>query len=142
MEKIIDFGRTYKGETLSQCPEKYLKWLASHESRLLESNRWASRNARKLLEKKEEKAMLQAVRSEAKGYGFDWQESLKDTVLANREAVFSLDEMYTALQSVCKSGEYLESKERVARRLDGLSERTCQIRLQKIGESYKFAYVG
>jgi hypothetical protein len=90
----------------------------------------------------EEKAMLKAVRSEYCGE-FDWQESLKDTVLANKETVFSVDEMYQALESVYRYGEDLDSKERVARRLEGLSERTCQIKLEKVAEqTYKFAYVG
>lgn len=138
---IIDFGRTHKGELLKDCPVKYLKWLASHEGRLAKRNRWASRDAKKLLEK--EGSMLKAVRTEVKGYGFEWQESLKDTVLANREVTFTADEMYAALESVCQPGEDLDSKERVARRLEGLSERTCQIRLQKVAEqTYKFAWVG
>ena len=88
------------------------------------------------------KAMLNAVRSESFGE-FDWQESLKDTVLANRESTFTADEMYAALQSVCKAGEDLDSKERIIRRLEGLSQRTCQIKLEKVAEqTYKFAYVG
>lgn len=91
---------------------------------------------------KEEKGMLKAVRTVMYGE-FEWQESLKDTVLANREATFTADEMYSALESVCKPGEDLDGKERVARRLEGLSERTCQIRLEKVAEqTYKFAYVG
>lgn len=87
------------------------------------------------------KQMLNAVRSEYYGE-FDWQESLKDTVLANKETAFTAEEMYAALESVCQSGEDLDSKERVARRLEGLSQRPCQIKLEKVGESYKFAYVG
>lgn len=89
------------------------------------------------------KQMLNAVRSEYCGE-FDWQESLKDTVLANREAVFTVDEMYAALESVSRVGDdQLDSKERVARRLEGLSQRTCQIKLEKVAEqTYKFAWVG
>lgn len=89
-----------------------------------------------------EKSMLNAVRSEMYGE-FEWQESLKDTVLANKEIAFTADEMYLALESVCKVGDDLDSKERVTRRLEGLSERTCQIKLEKVAEqTYKFAYVG
>lgn len=97
---------------------------------------------RKVAIAKQEKVMLKAIRSEVYGE-FEWQESLKDTVLANREQSFTADEMYAALESVCKAGEDLDSKERVARRLEGLSERTCQIKLEKVAEqTYKFAYVG
>ncbi|OLD63785.1 MAG: hypothetical protein AUF65_01370 [Chloroflexi bacterium 13_1_20CM_50_12] len=89
------------------------------------------------------KQMLTVVRSEYCGE-FDWQESLKDTVLANKEQSFTVDEMYAALESICKDGdEQLDSKERVARRLEGLSQRACQIKLEKVAEqTYKFAYVG
>lgn len=91
----------------------------------------------------EEKAMLKAVRSTyGKQQIFDWQESLKDTVLANREAVFTAEEMYAALESVVQGDDYFESKSEIIRRLEFLSVRTLQIRLQKIGESYKLAYVG
>ena len=86
--------------------------------------------------------MLKAVRTEVKGYGFEWQESLKDTVLANKEATFTADEMHAALESVRKADEDLDSKERVARRLEGLSQRPCQIKLEKVAEqTYKFAYI-
>jgi hypothetical protein len=92
----------------------------------------------------EEKAMLNAVRTT---YGkhkiFDWQESLKDTVLANREAIFTADEMYSALESVVQGDDYFESKQEVIRRLEFLSVRTLQIRLEKVAvQTYKFRFVG
>lgn len=59
---IIDFGRTHKGELLKDCPEKYLKWLASHENRLAERNRWASRDARFLLEGPKETKIEETLR--------------------------------------------------------------------------------
>ena len=91
-----------------------------------------------LVERK--KIMLNAVRTVV-CKEFDWQESLKDTVLANREATFSSDEMYAALESVCREGEDLDSKVRVARYIDGLASGPFSpIRLSKVGESYK--YVG
>src|SRR5437588_5524824 len=79
------------------------------------------------------KAMLNAVRS-LSCKEFDWQESLKDTVLANREQSFTADEMYQALESVCQEGEDLDSKKEVIRRLEFLSVRTLQIRLEKVAE--------
>ena len=90
----------------------------------------------------EEKAMLKAVRT-IFAKEFDWQESMKDTVLANRETVFTADEMHEALESVCQEGEDLGSKRDVIERLDFLSRYTLQIRLEKIGEqTYKFRCVG
>ena len=63
----------------------------------------------------EEKAMLKAVRSTyGKQQIFDWQESLKDTVLANREAVFTPEEMYAALESVVQGDDYFESKSEIS----------------------------
>jgi len=48
--KVLDFGKN-KGLILADCDEKYLKWLVSHEKVLAERNRWASRDAKILLEK-------------------------------------------------------------------------------------------
>jgi len=48
--RVINFGRAHKNEYLTDCPVPYLKWLISHEKRLLESNRWASRDAKIILE--------------------------------------------------------------------------------------------
>jgi len=59
-----------------------------------------------------------------------------------KEATFTADEMHAALESVRKADEDLDSKERVARRLEGLSQRPCQIKLEKVAEqTYKFAYI-
>jgi hypothetical protein len=57
----LDFGK-HKGNLISECETKYLKWLASHESRLLESHRWASRDARFELARREAQAK-QAVQA-------------------------------------------------------------------------------
>ncbi|HEX3642698.1 MAG TPA: hypothetical protein VHV10_15540 [Ktedonobacteraceae bacterium] len=57
MAKIIDFGKN-KGLILADCGEKYLKWLVSHEKVLALRNRWASRDARFILEKKEAKTKM------------------------------------------------------------------------------------
>jgi hypothetical protein len=93
---------------------------------------------------KQEKAMLKAVRTTfGKFKEFDWQESMKDTVLANKEQAFTADEMYAALESVVQEGDYFESKSEIIRRLEFLSVRTLQIRLEKVAEqTYKFAWVG
>ena len=48
--RILDFGKN-KGKVLAECDEKYLKWLASHEKVLAKRNRWASRDAKFLLER-------------------------------------------------------------------------------------------
>jgi hypothetical protein len=90
------------------------------------------------------KAMLNAVRSTyGKHQIFDWQESLKDTVLANKETVFTADEMFAALESVVQGDDYFESKQEVIRRLEYLSVRTLQIRLEKVAEqTYKFMHIG
>ena len=58
---ILDFGKN-RGLSVSECDEKYLKWLISHEKVLAERNRWACRNARVLLAKRAEaKAHAEAV---------------------------------------------------------------------------------
>ena len=49
--RLLDFGKN-KGKSLESCDEKYLKWLVSHEKVLAKRNRWASRDARFLLEKR------------------------------------------------------------------------------------------
>jgi Cdc6-like AAA superfamily ATPase len=139
--RVLDFGKC-EGTELSNCPEKYILWLAQHEKVLAERNRWASRDAKFLLEKKEEKVVLQAVRAVV-CKEFEWQESLQQTILTNRETVFSADEMYTALQSVCKEGEDLDSKDRVIRYLESLVKMPfVAVRLQKVGEKYQFKNVG
>ncbi len=58
---ILDFGKN-KGLAVSECDEKYLKWLITHEKVLAERNRWACRNAKVLLAKRAEaKAQAEAV---------------------------------------------------------------------------------
>jgi hypothetical protein len=49
---ILDFGKN-KGLTIGECDEKYLKWLVSHTKVLAERNRWASRDARFELDRRE-----------------------------------------------------------------------------------------
>jgi hypothetical protein len=49
--KILDFGKN-KGKVLAECDEQYLKWLVSHEKVLAKRNRWASRDAKYLLERR------------------------------------------------------------------------------------------
>jgi hypothetical protein len=89
-----------------------------------------------------EKAMLKAVRTLC-AKEFDWQESLKDTVLANKDVTFTADEMYAALESVCNEDEYLDSKQQVITRLNFLCAHTLQIRLEKVAEqTYKFRHIG
>jgi len=52
--KVLTFGKN-RGKALEKCEESYIKWLASHEKVLSVGNRWASKFAKQLLEKKEEK---------------------------------------------------------------------------------------
>jgi hypothetical protein len=49
--RILDFGKN-KGRVLADCEEKYLRWLVSHERVLALRNRWASRDARYILERR------------------------------------------------------------------------------------------
>ncbi len=49
--RILDFGKN-KGRILADCEEQYLKWLVSHERVLAERNRWASRDAKFILERR------------------------------------------------------------------------------------------
>lgn len=48
---ILDFGKN-KGKVLAECEDSYLKWLVSHEKVLAKRNRWASRDARFILERR------------------------------------------------------------------------------------------
>jgi len=86
-----------------------------------------------------EKEMLKAVRATiGKRQIFEWQESLQKTILANRDTDFTADEMYAALESVCREGEDLDSKRDVTEYLDAMVRMPfAPIRLQKDGESYK-----
>lgn len=47
-EQVITFGK-HAGEVPSALSDSYLKWLVSHESRLVEGNRWACTAARDIL---------------------------------------------------------------------------------------------
>ncbi|SRR5436190_195680 len=49
---ILDFGKN-KGKQLQDCDEKYLRWLVTHEKVLAKRNRWASRHAKFILDRKE-----------------------------------------------------------------------------------------
>ena len=49
--KVLDFGKN-KGKVLAECDEQYLKWLVSHEKVLAKRNRWASRDAKFILERR------------------------------------------------------------------------------------------
>lgn len=53
---IIDFGKANKGKELSECDSKYLQWLVSHEKVLAKRNRWASRDAKIILERRAQAA--------------------------------------------------------------------------------------
>lgn len=89
-----------------------------------------------------EKAMLKAVRATiGKRQIFEWQESLQDTLKANKGIAFTADEMYAALESVCREGEDLDDKHFVTNYLNALHRHPfATIRLQKDGDLYK--YVG
>jgi|SRR5437588_11196562 len=49
--KVLDFGK-HSGKVLADCEASYIRWLARHERVLAERNRWASRDARFILERK------------------------------------------------------------------------------------------
>jgi hypothetical protein len=49
--RILDFGKN-KGKVLADCEEKYLRWLVSHEKVLAKRNRWASRDAKFILDRR------------------------------------------------------------------------------------------
>ena len=86
-----------------------------------------------------EKEMLKAVRATiGKRKIFEWQESLQKTILANKDISFTADEMYKALESVCRDGEDLDSKGNVTEYVDAMVRMPfAPIRLRKDGESYK-----
>lgn len=86
--------------------------------------------------------MLKAVRATiGKRQIFEWQESLQKTILANKEASFTADEMYAALESVCKEGEDLDSERDVVEYLDAFVKHPFPpFRVRKDGILYK--YVG
>lgn len=88
------------------------------------------------------KQMLNAVRAAiGRKEIFEWQESVQKTILANKDQSFSADEMFQALESVCREGEDLDEKRYVIEYLDGLVKHPFSpVRLKKDGEQYK--YVG
>lgn len=55
--RILDFGK-HKGKALHDCEETYLKWLVSHEKVLAKRNRWASRDAKFILERRAAQAVV------------------------------------------------------------------------------------
>jgi len=81
---ILDFGKN-KGKTIAECESPYLKWLVSHEKVLAKRNRWASRDAKFILEARETaKASAAAIKAiEEKHEGNhdwnDWHKSLKSS---------------------------------------------------------------
>jgi hypothetical protein len=83
----------------------------------------------------EEKAVLKAVRK-TDCYGFCWQESMIQTVIANKGISFTASEMYEALVSVSQ-GEDMDSFRRVEMTLDKMTYAPSPVRLEKIEQSYK-----
>jgi hypothetical protein len=69
---ILDFGKN-KGKQLQDCDEKYLRWLVSHERVLAKRNRWASRDAKFILERR---AQVVATTTGNTNWQ-EWHESLK-----------------------------------------------------------------
>lgn len=63
MTRILDFGKN-KGKILADCEESYLKWLVSHEKVLALRNRWAARDAKYILERREQAVKLAAYAAE------------------------------------------------------------------------------
>lgn len=51
--KVLDFGKN-NGKVLAACEESYIIWLSLHEKVLAERNRWASRDAKIILERAKE----------------------------------------------------------------------------------------
>jgi hypothetical protein len=51
--RILDFGKN-KNKVLAECDEKYLRWLVTHEQVLAKRNRWAARDAKYILERREQ----------------------------------------------------------------------------------------
>lgn len=59
--KVLDFGKN-KGKTLAACEESYLEWLAIHEKVLAVRNRWASRDAKFILKRKNQMIIERTLR--------------------------------------------------------------------------------
>ena len=63
--KVLDFGKN-NGKVLAACEESYLIWLSRHEKVLAERNRWASKDAKIILERakcpeRKEKKMVKVL---------------------------------------------------------------------------------
>jgi hypothetical protein len=72
--RIIDFGKN-KGKVLADCEESYLRWLVSHEKVLAERNRWASRDAKYILDRKAQ--VTTTVETEGNTNWNEWHQSLQ-----------------------------------------------------------------
>lgn len=85
--RILDFGKN-KGKVLADCDSKYLKWLVSHEKVLAKRNRWASRDAKFILERRTH--INTVVATNGHENWLEWSESLKraemDATIANHLA--------------------------------------------------------
>ena len=75
--RIIDFGKKYKGKILADCDEKYLKWLVSHEKVLAKRNRWASRDAKFILERRAQAVVTSSVVTSGNADWQAWHEALQ-----------------------------------------------------------------
>jgi hypothetical protein len=60
--RIIESGK-HKGKTLAECPKEYLEWASKHEKNFAKRNQWISRDAKFILERREQaKAQETAVK--------------------------------------------------------------------------------
>lgn len=104
----IDFGRKYKGKTIGECDEKYLKWLVSHEKVLAERNRWASRDARFELQRRAEAAEMAVKAAESIVSGnSNWQEWTQ-ALEASKKEEKSMKRTYLVTQTVDWNGKPLK----------------------------------
>lgn len=88
--RVLDFGKC-KGKVIADCPESYVLWLSRHEKVLALRNRWAARDAKFFLEKKEEKAMDDSFEEQVRRH-----DELMARIAAEKAAEQSvLDERYT-----------------------------------------------
>jgi hypothetical protein len=49
--RIIESGK-HKGKILADCPKEYIEWAAKHEGNFARRNKWVSRDAKILLERR------------------------------------------------------------------------------------------
>ena len=49
--RIIESGK-HKGKILADCPREYIEWAAKHEGNFARRNKWVSRDAKILLERR------------------------------------------------------------------------------------------